>query len=129
MFYQSRAIASWPNNARRNISNFDEVKLLSSYAGNKLCNVMRWLSMLNISLPEQVKAFVEEQAKAAGYDSTNEYVYQLIVREQERVSQQHHDIHPLDENEPKASVLADLQQALKDGAKGQTYPISDLWME
>jgi CheY-like chemotaxis protein len=30
----------------------------------------------------------QEQAKALGYDSTNEYVYQLIMREQERVSQQ-----------------------------------------
>lgn len=44
--------------------------------------------MLNISLPDQIQSFVEEQAKALGYDSTNEYVYQLIMREQERVSQQ-----------------------------------------
>ncbi|MEO1146852.1 MAG: hypothetical protein AAFY26_14805 [Cyanobacteria bacterium J06638_22] len=34
--------------------------------------------MLNISLPDQVQAFVEEQAKAAGFDSPSEYVYQLI---------------------------------------------------
>lgn len=44
--------------------------------------------MLNISLPDQLQSFVEEQAKALGYDSTNEYVYQLIMREQERVAQQ-----------------------------------------
>lgn len=44
--------------------------------------------MLNISLPDQIQPFVEQQAKAAGYDSTNEYVYQLIVREQERLAQQ-----------------------------------------
>ncbi|MBE9100077.1 ribbon-helix-helix domain-containing protein [Vacuolonema iberomarrocanum] len=44
--------------------------------------------MLNISLPDQVQAFVEEQAKAAGFDSPSDYVYQLIVWEQERMAQQ-----------------------------------------
>jgi len=44
--------------------------------------------MLNISLPDQIKTFVEEQAIAAGFNSTNEYVYHLILREQERVAQQ-----------------------------------------
>jgi antitoxin ParD1/3/4 len=44
--------------------------------------------MLNISLPDQVQTFVEEQAIAAGFNSANEYVYHLIVREQERVAQQ-----------------------------------------
>ncbi|WP_416674097.1 ribbon-helix-helix domain-containing protein [Egbenema bharatensis] len=46
--------------------------------------------MLNISLPDQVQTFVEEQAIAAGFDSANEYVYHLIVREQERIAQQEH---------------------------------------
>lgn len=44
--------------------------------------------MLNISLPDQVQAFVEEQAIAAGFNSANEYVYHLVVREQERIAQQ-----------------------------------------
>jgi antitoxin ParD1/3/4 len=44
--------------------------------------------MLNISLPDQVQTFVEEQAIAAGFNSANEYVYHLILREQERVAQQ-----------------------------------------
>jgi antitoxin ParD1/3/4 len=44
--------------------------------------------MLNISLPDQVQTFVEEQAIAAGFNSANEYVYHLIVREQERIAQQ-----------------------------------------
>lgn len=45
--------------------------------------------MLNISLPDQVQTFVEEQAIAAGFNSVNEYVYHLILREQERIAQQH----------------------------------------
>lgn len=44
--------------------------------------------MLNISLPDQVQTFVEEQAIAAGFNSANEYVYHLILREQERIAQQ-----------------------------------------
>lgn len=44
--------------------------------------------MLNISLPDQIKTFVEEQAIAAGFNSANEYVYHLILREQERIAQQ-----------------------------------------
>lgn len=44
--------------------------------------------MLNISLPDQVQTFVEEQAIAAGFSSANEYVYHLILREQERMAQQ-----------------------------------------
>ncbi|MGV0026464.1 ribbon-helix-helix domain-containing protein [Phormidesmis priestleyi] len=44
--------------------------------------------MLNISLPVEVQAFVEAQAIAAGFNSANEYVYHLILREQERIGQQ-----------------------------------------
>jgi antitoxin ParD1/3/4 len=33
--------------------------------------------MLNISLREQVQAFVEQQAIAAGFGSANEYIYHL----------------------------------------------------
>jgi antitoxin ParD1/3/4 len=44
--------------------------------------------MLNISLPDQVQTFVEEQAIAAGFTSANEYVHHLILREQERIVQQ-----------------------------------------
>ncbi len=44
--------------------------------------------MLNISLPDQIQAFVEEQAIAAGFNSANEYVYHLVLREQERLAQQ-----------------------------------------
>ncbi|WP_008315941.1 type II toxin-antitoxin system ParD family antitoxin [Leptolyngbya sp. PCC 6406] len=44
--------------------------------------------MLNISLPEQLQAFIEAQARSAGMGSTSEYICQLILREQARVAQQ-----------------------------------------
>ena len=44
--------------------------------------------MLNIILPEQVHGFLEEQATAAGFNTASEYVYHLVLREQERLAQQ-----------------------------------------
>lgn len=44
--------------------------------------------MLNISLPDQVQAFLEKQAAATGLDTASDYVYHLILREQERIVQQ-----------------------------------------
>jgi antitoxin ParD1/3/4 len=44
--------------------------------------------MLNISLSEQIQTFVEEQASVAGFDSANDYIHHLILREKERIAQQ-----------------------------------------
>lgn len=33
----------------------------------------------------------------------------------------------VDEHEPKAQILADLQESLQQAAKGQTFPVSQLW--
>lgn len=34
---------------------------------------------------------------------------------------------PIDENEPKAAILADLLESIQQARIGQTYPISELW--
>jgi antitoxin ParD1/3/4 len=44
--------------------------------------------MLNISLPNQIIDFIEQQAIADGFNTPSEYVLNIIVREQERVGQQ-----------------------------------------
>ena len=36
---------------------------------------------------------------------------------------------PIDENEPKAGILEDLQESIRQARTGQTYPISELWNE
>ena len=41
------------------------------------------MSTMNISLPESLKAFVDEQVNARGYGSTSEYVRELIRKEQD----------------------------------------------
>ena len=39
---------------------------------------------MNISLPEPLKAFVDDQVGARGYSSSSEYVRELIRKEQDR---------------------------------------------
>ncbi len=39
---------------------------------------------MNISLPDALRAFVEEQVRGGGYGSSSEYMRQLIREDQER---------------------------------------------
>ena len=41
------------------------------------------MGTMNVSLPESLKAFVDEQVNARGYGSTSEYVRELIRKEQD----------------------------------------------
>jgi antitoxin ParD1/3/4 len=43
------------------------------------------MSTMNISLPDSLKAFVDEQVNQRGYGTSSEYVRELIRREQDRV--------------------------------------------
>ncbi len=42
------------------------------------------MSTMNISLPERLKSFVEEQVSSRGYGTSSEYVRELIRRDQDR---------------------------------------------
>ena len=42
------------------------------------------MSTMNISLPDALRAFVEEQVRSGGYASSSEYLRQLIREEQDR---------------------------------------------
>ncbi len=42
------------------------------------------MSTMNISLPEALKAFVDEQVAQRGYGTSSEYVRELIRKEQDR---------------------------------------------
>lgn len=43
------------------------------------------MSTMNISLPESLKAFVDEQVSRRGYGTSSEYVRELIRRDQDRL--------------------------------------------
>ena len=42
------------------------------------------MSTMNISLPEALKVFVDEQVASHGYGTSSEYVRELIRRDQDR---------------------------------------------
>ena len=44
------------------------------------------MTTMNISLPDTLKAFVDDQVGVRGYSSSSEYVRDLIRREQDRQS-------------------------------------------
>lgn len=43
------------------------------------------MSTMNISLPEGLKAFVDEQVTQRGYGTSSEYVRELIRKDQDRL--------------------------------------------
>ncbi|MBS0339942.1 MAG: type II toxin-antitoxin system ParD family antitoxin [Proteobacteria bacterium] len=43
------------------------------------------MSTMNISLPDSLKSFVDEQVGERGYGTSSEYVRELICRDQDRV--------------------------------------------
>ncbi len=43
------------------------------------------MSTMNISLPDTLKAFVDEQVSQRGYGTSSEYVRELIRRDQDRL--------------------------------------------
>lgn len=43
------------------------------------------MSTMNISLPESLKSFVDEQVERRGYGTSSEYVRELIRKDQDRV--------------------------------------------
>lgn len=47
-------------------------------------DIFRHMGTMNISLPDSLKEFVEEQVAARGYSTSSEYVRELIRREQDR---------------------------------------------
>ncbi|MFN6487667.1 MULTISPECIES: hypothetical protein [unclassified Nostoc] len=49
------------------------------------------MSNINISLPESMKVFIEEQVAQSGYGSISEYLQELITQDQTRKMQKHVD--------------------------------------
>ena len=62
------------------------------------------MSTMNISLPDTLKVFVDEQVDSAGYGTSSEYVRELIRREQDRLK---------------------LRELLLDGAKSKVTGLAD----
>jgi antitoxin ParD1/3/4 len=70
------------------------------------------MTTLNISLPESMRAFIDEQVAHGGYSTASEYVRQLVREDQKRVT----------EKRLEALLLEGLQS-------GDAVEISDAWWE
>ncbi|WP_414578783.1 ribbon-helix-helix domain-containing protein [Anabaena sp. CCY 9402-a] len=67
---------------------------------------------INLSLPEQLQEFLEQQVVAGGYANTDEYINYLISQEQKRIAQKH------------------LESLLIEGLdSGETVEVTDEWWE
>ncbi len=62
------------------------------------------MSTMNVSLPDELKSYVDEQVDDGGYGSTSEYVRDLIRRDKDRQQ---------------------LRRVLLDGASSSPGPIAD----
>ena len=62
------------------------------------------MSTMNVSLPNELKSYVDEQVRDGGYGSTSEYVRDLIRRDKDRQQ---------------------LRRVLLDGAASSPGPVAD----
>ncbi len=51
----------------------------------RLAALRRYMSTMNISLPESLKSFVDQQVRSRGYNSSSECVRELIRKDQDRL--------------------------------------------
>lgn len=79
---------------------------------------------MNVSLPEQMKSFVEERLESGGYGSVSEYVRELIREDQKRREEEKLEkllLSRLESDESEFSieeVRRELARRVKKGKKG-----------
>ncbi|MBD2179640.1 type II toxin-antitoxin system ParD family antitoxin [Planktothrix sp. FACHB-1355] len=70
------------------------------------------MTNVNISLPESMRVFIEDQVTKGGYSTASEYIYHLIHQEQNRLAQ------------------AQMEELLLEGLdSGEPIEVTDEWWE
>ena len=77
------------------------------------------MSTMNISLPDTLKSFVDEQVSQRGYGTSSEYVRELIRRDQERLQLRNLLLAGAG-SAPAASVDAGYFDGLRERAKARS---------
>ncbi len=75
---------------------------------------------MNISLPEELKDFVDARIRAEGYGSSSEYMRELIRRDRDRVQFRHYLLDGIESGAGgrlDKAYFAELRRALKKRAK------------
>ncbi|MEA5469063.1 type II toxin-antitoxin system ParD family antitoxin [Spirulina sp. 06S082] len=55
----------------------------------KILNYRNVMKTMNVSLPETMRDYIEEQVKTGGYGSVSEYIRDLIRQDRKRKAQDH----------------------------------------
>jgi antitoxin ParD1/3/4 len=76
----------------------------------------RTVATMNISLPNALKAFVDEQVSDAGYASSSEYIRELIRRDRDRLHLRGLLVEGAS-SAPTTPVTAAYFDALREGAR------------
>jgi antitoxin ParD1/3/4 len=71
------------------------------------------MSTMNVSLPDTLKPFVYDQVKSGGYDTSSEYVRELIRKDQDRLKLRNLLLAGA-ASEPAAPANADYFRGLRD---------------
>ena len=71
-------------------------------------------STMNISLPDELKAFVDQQVGSRGYSSSSEYVRELLRKEQDKEKQRAGLESPLSGVVADEAYFADLRAKVRD---------------
>jgi antitoxin ParD1/3/4 len=81
------------------------------------------MSTLNISLPEPMKAFIEEQVKAGLYGSASDYIRTLIREDQQRKAQERLEAKLLEalESHDFQAVTPELFERLRARVRSNTF--------
>lgn len=85
-----------------------------------LCIGVSLVTTMNVSLPEEMKRWVEDQSKTGRYGNSSEYLRELIRRDQERQARIRHIQKLIDEGLQSGiseSTMADLRELARSDAK------------
>jgi antitoxin ParD1/3/4 len=83
--------------------------------------ILPLMSTMNISLPESLKSFVDEQVSQRGYGTSSEYVRELIRKDQDRQRLRGFLLAGA-ESPPTSPVDAAYFEGLRDRIRGAAKP-------
>jgi hypothetical protein len=84
---------------------------------------------MNISQIENIKYITNDRGDKIEAVIPIDLWYELLgkISPSELTKRDESGLDPIDENEPKSQILADLQESIRAVKAGDVYPVSQLW--
>jgi hypothetical protein len=86
---------------------------------------------MNISQIENIKYITNDRGDKIGAVIPSDLWYELLgkIPQTELSERDESGLYPIDENESKSQILADLQESIRAVKTGDVYPVSQLWLD